>query len=173
GPQGIQGVAGSTGAQGPTQVGPTGPAGNTGATGAQGATGATGGQGNTQLAGLAGPTGRTGAAGPQGAIGPTGAQGAGGPGGVAGPWTSYRAYMFNVNSDDILRADSNKAREVADYLNRNPSYRVAIDGARAGRVSNVHEALIAAGVPAYKIQTGAYGDPQTRRDSRVDVLVRN
>lgn len=32
-------------------------------------------------------------------------------------------------------------------------------------------ALLQAGVPSYKIQTGAFGDPQMRRDRRVDVLV--
>jgi hypothetical protein len=29
-----------------------------------------------------------------------------------------------------------------------------------------------AGVPAYKIQTGAFGDPQLRRNRRVDVLLK-
>ena len=75
------------------------------------------------MAGYSGPAGATGAAGPQGAVGPTGAQGASaGNGG----WSSYRDYTFNVNSDDILRSDGNKAREIADYTNRNPSSRVAI-----------------------------------------------
>jgi hypothetical protein len=35
----------------------------------------------------------------------------------------------------------------------------------------VRSALIEAGVPASKIQSGAYGDPQQRRDRRVDVMV--
>jgi outer membrane protein OmpA-like peptidoglycan-associated protein len=79
-----------------------------------------------------------------------------------------------VGRDDILRADSNKAREIADYLNQNPSSRVAIDGSSERRVSEVRNALIGAGVPAYKIQTGAFGDPQTRSDEgRVAVLVSN
>ena len=38
------------------------------------------------------------------------------------------------------------------------------------RVQAVRAALIDAGVPAYKIKAGAYGDPQTRRDRRVEVL---
>jgi outer membrane protein OmpA-like peptidoglycan-associated protein len=98
--------------------------------------------------------------------------GAGGAG--DGRWSSYRNYRFNIGRDDILRADSNKAQEVADYLNQNPSARVAIDGSEARRVRAVHEALIGAGVPAYKIQTGAFGDPQARSDERqVAVLVSN
>jgi hypothetical protein len=39
------------------------------------------------------------------------------------------------------------------------------------RVGNVRDALINAGVPAYKIQTGAFGDPQLRRSGRVAVLL--
>ena len=88
-----------------------------------------------------------------------------------GGWSWYSDYTFNVNSDDILRSDGNKAREIADYMNRNPSFRVAIDGANERRVASVRDALINAGVPAYKIQTGAFGDPQLRRNSRVAVLL--
>jgi len=94
-------------------------------------------------------------------------------GGGNASWSSYRDYSFSVNSNDILRDDGNKAREVANYLNDNPSARVAIDGSRERSVSNVRDALIDAGVPAYKIQTGAFGDPQMRRDNRVAVLVSN
>jgi outer membrane protein OmpA-like peptidoglycan-associated protein len=108
--------------------------------------------------------------GTQGAIGQTGAQG---PMAKGGGWNLYRDYSFNADSEIIVIADSNKAREVADYLNRNPSYRVAIDGSNPGRVGSVRNALIDAGVPASKIQTGAYGDPQLRRERRVAVLVSN
>ena len=73
----------------------------------------------------------------------------------------------------IATHNAGKAREIADYLNQNPSARVAIDGSRERRVNNVRDALIGAGVPPYKIQTGAFGDPQLRRDSRVAVLVSN
>ena len=52
-----------------------------------------------------------------------------------GSWSSYRDYTFNPNDDDILRVDGNKAREIADYMNRNPSYRVAIDGSNSRRVN--------------------------------------
>jgi outer membrane protein OmpA-like peptidoglycan-associated protein len=88
-----------------------------------------------------------------------------------GNWSPYRDYSFNVNSDEILRSDGNKAREIADYMNQNPSARVAIDGNSERRVNRVRNALIDAGVPADKIQTGSFGDPQQRRDNRVAVLV--
>ncbi|HVC62842.1 MAG TPA: OmpA family protein [Acetobacteraceae bacterium] len=176
GPEGIQGVAGSTGAEGPSRVGPTGPVGARGATGAQGATGDTGAQGNAELAGVAGPIGRTGAAGPQGAIGQTGAQG---PGGPAGSWTPFRAFWFGTNSSNLRSNDSGKASDVASYLSQNPGQQVGIDGSMDpnntdlsnARVSTVRDALLQAGVPAYKIQTGAFGNPQQQRDNRVEVLV--
>ena len=66
-----------------------------------------------------------------------------------------------------------KAREIADYMNRNPSARIAIDGFNGRRVNTVRSALIDAGVPAARIQTGQFGDAQQRRDSRVAVLVSN
>ena len=90
-----------------------------------------------------------------------------------GTWSVYRDYTFNANSDDITRSDSDKAREIADYSRQNPSYLVGIDGNNKRRVQSVREALIAAGVPADKIQAGAFGDPQLRRDLRVAVLVSN
>jgi len=92
---------------------------------------------------------------------------------MGGTWSLYRDYNFNANSDDILRSDENKAREIADYSRQNPSYLVGIDGNSKRRVNSVREALIAAGVPADKIQTGAFGDPQLRREQRVAVLVSN
>jgi outer membrane protein OmpA-like peptidoglycan-associated protein len=170
GPAGVQGVAGSTGAQGPTTVGPTGPTGRAGPAGAQGATGYAGAQGSTELGGITGPAGATGAAGAQGLIGPTGAQGpmAGNSG-----WSAYRDYSFNANSNEILGSDSSKAKEIANYMDRNPSHRIGIDGSNERRVVVVRDALIVAGVPAAKIQTGAFGDPQLRRDGRVGVLVGN
>jgi outer membrane protein OmpA-like peptidoglycan-associated protein len=176
GAAGIQGVVGSTGAQGPTRVGPTGPAGDIGATGAQGATGSKGAQGSTQLAGAAGPTGRTGATGPQGAIGQTGAQG---PGGPAGGWTSFRDFWFDYNRSDLQSTDSAKLSDIANYLSQNPGQQVGIDGSMDPkntdlsnrRVSTVRNALIRAGVPSYKIQTGAFGNPELQRDRRVEVLV--
>jgi outer membrane protein OmpA-like peptidoglycan-associated protein len=120
------------------------------------------------LGGITGPTGRTGAAGPQGPIGPTGAQGL-----IAGNggWNSYRDYTFNTNSNEILRADDTKARDIAIYMDQNPSLRIGLDGSNTRRVGVVREALIEAGVPSSRIETGAFGDPQLRRNGRVAVLV--
>ena len=96
----------------------------------------------------------------------------------------YGLKEITVTNDAVRQeADSTKAASIAAYLKANPSLELAIDGTpptngadpkNAGlderRVSAVRFALIDAGVPAYKIRTGAYGDPQTRRDRRVEVL---
>jgi outer membrane protein OmpA-like peptidoglycan-associated protein len=106
----------------------------------------------------------------RGAVGATGVQG---PMASGGSWSLYRDYTFDANSAEIMRADVNKAREVADYSRQNPSYLVGIDGNSKRRVNSVRDALIAAGVPADRIQAGAFGDPQLRGEQRVAVLVSN
>jgi hypothetical protein len=58
-------------------------------------------------------------------------------------------------------------------MNQNPSFRAGIDGSNPQRVNNVRDALITAGVPASKIQTGSFGDPQLRHNNRVVVLLSN
>jgi OmpA-OmpF porin, OOP family len=67
---------------------------------------------------------------------------------------------------------------------QNPSLEIGIDGStnpeggastnqdlNNRRIEAVQNALINAGVPASKIQDGAFGDPQLRRDGRVEVLI--
>jgi len=119
---------------------------------------------------VSGPMGTRGAAGTQGATGATGAQGAMASNGT---WSVYRNYTFASNSDRIVSSDSAKAGEIAAYAQNNPSYRIAIDGANDRRVDNVRHALIGAGVPAEKIQVGAYGSAEARGDAEVAVLMAN
>src|SRR5437667_179763 len=91
-------------------------------------------------------------------------------------WSSYRDFWFDYNSFGIDATDAGKVIDIASYLKQNPSFRLAIDGAMpAGdvdlgdrRVDSVREALIAAGVPAYKIYTGTFGGPLLPRESRVE-----
>jgi outer membrane protein OmpA-like peptidoglycan-associated protein len=93
-------------------------------------------------------------------------------------WSSYRDFWFDYNSFRIDASDATKVTDIASYLKQNPSFRLAIDGAMPGgdadlsdrRIDSVREALIAAGVPAYKIYTGTFGDPLLRRERRVEVL---
>jgi outer membrane protein OmpA-like peptidoglycan-associated protein len=75
--------------------------------------------------------------------------------------------------------------EIADYMSQNPSLQLAIDGSvrrddangrdqglNDRRIGTVHDALIDAGVPANKMQTGVYGDTERRHDRQVEVLFR-
>jgi len=104
------------------------------------------------------------------AIGVSGAQE---PKAPSGSWTLYHAYTFKAGSETIVYADAPKAGAVAEYLRRNPTHRVGIDGYSASRVAHVRGALIEAGVPAAKIAAGPVGDPTLRREGRVAVLVGN
>jgi len=134
------------------------------------------------MAGIAGETGRSGPAGVQGPVGSTGAQGAVG---VVDRWTSFREYVFEYNGANISTSDQSKATEIAGYVNQNPSLQIGIDGSMDPRgndprdqglsdrrVGAVRDALIQAGVPASKIQTGAFGDTRLTRDRRVEVLLK-
>jgi outer membrane protein OmpA-like peptidoglycan-associated protein len=191
---GCTGPAGMTGAQG--SPGLTGAQGSPGMTGAQGSSGMTGAQGS------AGMTGAQGSAGMTGVQGPTGITGATGP---AAPnlaplpavrWTSMKDFMFDFDRSDIRYSESKKPAEIATYMSQNPTARLGIDGYTDSRgssqynlplsqrrVATVRDALIQAGVPADRIETGTFGtdrslcNPATeqcaQRDGRVEVLVRS
>jgi len=90
-----------------------------------------------------------------------------------GAWSGFWDYTFNGNSNDILHYDRKMAGDIAKYVNANQTRRLGIDGADSQRVEIVRQALVNAGVPAYKIQVGAFGDPKLRHDGRVAVLVSN
>lgn len=91
-------------------------------------------------------------------------------------WVFYRDFWFDYDSSRIDATDSSKVADVAGYLKQNPTFRLALDGAMDNadlsdrRVDSVRQALVAAGVPAYKIYTGEFGDPRLRRERRVEVL---
>ena len=183
-------------------VGCTGPAGPTGMTGAQGAPGMTGVQGAPGMTGAQGSAGMTGV---QGSAGMTGVQGPAGITGAQGApalspmpgarWMSLKDFMFDYDRSDIRYSESRKPAEVAAYMSQNPSVRLGIDGYTDSRgtsqynvplsqrrVTTVRDALIQAGVPADRIETGTFGtdrpmcNPSTeqcsQRDGRVEVLVR-
>jgi hypothetical protein len=158
--------------QGATLVGPTGRTGYTGAAGAQGGSGWTGQQG-PPTGGIAGNVGPSGIPGPQGVTGPIGAQG--GVGMIVG-WTAYREFYFDPMGASIRPAEISRASEIAAYLVQNPSLEVAIDGTgddlSTRRTASVRSALMQAGVPAYKIQMGAFAVPNERHDGQIEVLIK-
>lgn len=183
-------------------VGCMGPAGPTGMTGAQGAPGMTGVQGSPGMTGAQGSAGMTGV---QGSAGMTGVQGPAGITGAQGApasspmpwvrWMSLKEFMFDYDRSDIRYSESRKPAEVAAYMSQNPSVRLGIDGytdlrgtsqynppLSQRRVTTVRDALVQAGVPADRIETGTFGsdrvmcNPSTeqcsQREGRVEVLVR-
>ena len=133
------------------------------------------------MAGGTGSTGPAGEAGPQGPAGETGAQG---PAGVVGRWTSYRAFWFDSDTADLRNSDMSQVAEIADYMKENSSLKIGLDGSipsgsnsnkldLAGlRTISVRDAMIKAGVPASRIETGAFGDAKLARERRVEVLIR-
>jgi hypothetical protein len=181
GPAGAQRLAGQTGANGATLVGPTGPEGRSGALGEQGVSGETGAQGYA-MAGSAGAAGPSGGVGVQGLTGPAGAQG---QVGMVNQWTPYREITFDRDAAAIEPSGVSTISEIAAYMAQNPSLELGIDRStnsasstptnqdlNTRRVGAVRDALVQAGVPAYKIQTGSFSDPQLRRNRRVDVLLK-
>jgi len=185
-------------------VGCTGPAGPPGMTGAQGSPGMTGVQGSPGMTGAQGSAGMTGVQGSagmtgvQGPAGITGAQGA--PASSPAPmpgvrWSSLKEFMFDYDRSDIRYSESRKPAEVAAYMSQNPSVRLGVAGytdmqgtnqynlpLNQRRVATVRDALIQAGVPAERIETGTFGTDRfqcnpaaeqcSQREGRVEVLVR-
>jgi peptidoglycan-associated lipoprotein len=142
-------------------------------------------------AGSAGAQGSTGAAGAQGSMGAAGAQGAAG---AVVHWESFRDFLFDFDKSDIRASEAGKAPEIAAYMQANPSIQVGIDGYADPRGTNeynlalsqrrvdaVRDALVQAGVPADRIQTGFFGEARLKcsesteacwqRDRRVEVFI--
>jgi peptidoglycan-associated lipoprotein len=151
--------------------------------------------------GVAGPAGPAGRMGPQGPVGPSGGQGIAGVAGMTGPqgptapgWARFNNILFDFDKSDIRANETSKVSDIAAYLNQNPSAKVGIDGyadprgtdpynqaLSERRVDAIQAALVKAGVPGHKIQTGAFGEKRLKcgekteecwqRDRRVEVLV--
>jgi peptidoglycan-associated lipoprotein len=151
--------------------------------------------------GMAGPQGQQG---PQGPAGVPGLQGPGGPAGMTGvsgpagpqrPWTSFADFLFDFDRSAVRPSETGKVDKVTQYMKENPSIEIGIDGHADPRGSNqynqplsqrrvdaIKAALVSAGIPSAKIQTGAFGKTQLKcseateecwqRDRRVEVLVR-
>jgi outer membrane protein OmpA-like peptidoglycan-associated protein len=174
-------------------AGPAGPTGMTGMTGAQGYTGMTGVQGSTGMTGVQGSAGITGVQGPAGITGAQGAPASSPQRGVR--WTLVKEFMFDYDRPEIRYSESRKPAEVAAYMSQNPSVRLGIAGytdtqstdqynlpLSQRRVATVRDALIQAGIPADRIETGTFGTDRfmcnsateqcSQREGRVEVLVR-
>ncbi len=182
GSAGARGVVGLTGATGSTAAGAAGAMGRAGESGEKGTPGLAGTQGSLTI-GPEGAPGSTGAAGPKGEIGAIGAQGSTG---IVDHWVVYRELRFDPNRGDLQTSENTKLTEVVRYLQANPSLNVGIDSSMSpsgvevhnqqvinARATSVRNALIEAGVPTARIQTGAFRDPNVPREGQLAVLIRS
>lgn len=101
-------------------------------------------------------------------------------------WTTLQSLWFDSFEMNIHLADRAKVEEIAAYMERNPSLELGIDSTPSTtaspnwtdgdlatrRAACARDALIAAGVPTSRIQTGTFGDPSHRRTGRVELLIR-
>ncbi|TVQ63874.1 MAG: hypothetical protein EA379_03200 [Phycisphaerales bacterium] len=100
-------------------------------------------------------------------------------------WTTHQSFWFDGESANLHASDRAKVTTIADAMRRNPQLRVGIDSSTTGspdgntrdnpqlnerRDRAIRDALIEAGVPASRIQTGSLGEPSMRRSGRVEVL---
>jgi len=161
----------------PHNYGPVGPIGMTGPQGPQG------------------PQGPAGLAGKEGPGGPAGAQGVNGPAGPQRPWVAFADFLFDFDQSAVRSSETGKVDKLGQYMKDNPNIEVGIDGhadprgtaqynqpLSQRRVDAIKAALVSAGVPSAKIQTGAFGETRLKcgeateacwqRDRRVEVLVR-
>ncbi len=102
------------------------------------------------------------------------------------PWTAYRTFDFNSATEDVSPSDMPKVYEIVDYLRKNPSLDVAIDGTLGSRsvseadrilgnrrAASVRRALMdaGAGIASYKIFSGSFANPERKRAGQVQVLI--
>lgn len=106
------------------------------------------------------------------------------PTGMVQVWRSLTELWFDFNKVELRSSELSKLAAVKAYMDENPSLQIGIDGTldplgaemrdqNLGdlRVGVVREALIEAGVPAYKIRTGALVAEELPQDRRVEILV--
>jgi outer membrane protein OmpA-like peptidoglycan-associated protein len=148
----------------------------------------------TEFSGPFGMAGERGPAGPQGAQGPAGPVGPQAQAASPKQWASFNNFLFDTDKSDIRSDEMSKVSDIAAYLQQNQPAKVGIDGyadprgtdaynqgLSERRVSAIRNALVKAGVPSDKIQTGAFGEQRLQcnesttacwqRDRRVEVLI--
>jgi outer membrane protein OmpA-like peptidoglycan-associated protein len=166
-----------------------------------------GGETGWKILGPAGPQGVAGPAGPQGPMGPAGGPGVAGAQGPVGPmgdagiagatgmkWTAFKDILFDFDKSNLRTNEQREINQIAAYLRENPNFTVGIDGhadprgtpgynqsLSERRVNTIKNALMQAGVPADRIQSGAFGESRLKcndkseecwqRDRRVEVLM--
>ena len=99
-------------------------------------------------------------------------------------WTAFLSVTFDFDDSRLRDSDREKAGRAATYLAANPSSRIGLDGRSdpngnglrnkelmERRVAAVRNALIQAGVPGNKIETGDFADLRPIRDREVAAVL--
>lgn len=144
--------------------------------------------------GPAGPPGPPGPAGIAGPVGPGGPAGAAGAAGAAATFVTFRDILFDYDKSVIRASERDKVNEIVAHARQNPAVNFRLDGhadprgndkynqaLSERRVKAVRDAMVAGGVAAGRISTGAFGEKQPKcseqneecwqRDRRVEVGV--
>ncbi len=105
-------------------------------------------------------------------------------GGVA-LWTTWCDFGFDGNEARLPVSEMEIISEIAAYLAQNPFLEIGIDGSMQGgasqtardlsdrRAASVRDALLQAGVAAYRIRMGAFSNPDRRREDAIQVLMKS
>jgi len=144
----------------PQPIGYVAPSGATGSIDAQGG-------GNNVAAADMGANANDGTNSPDGMNGnaaDTGAQGNAAP--------SWK-YTFVDTGAAVQSSDDRKTRDIANYLNQNPTSQITVKGPGRPYVHSVVEKLTNAGVPRSKIQIGPSTDTMLDNGHEVDVNISN
>jgi len=112
--------------------------------------------------------------------GPAGPRGAGN----VALWTTWCDFGFDGREAGLPVSEEEIISEIAIYLVQNPSLEIGIDGSmKTGssqtardlsdrRAISVRNALLQAGVPAYKIRMGAFSNPDRRQEDAIQLLMK-
>jgi outer membrane protein OmpA-like peptidoglycan-associated protein len=109
-------------------------------------------------------------------------------------WTTFKDILFDFDRSNLRTSEQPEINQIASYLLENPGFTVGIDGhtdprgtdaynqaLSERRVNTIKDALVKAGVPADRIQSGAFGKSRLKcndkseecwqLDRRVEVLM--
>ena len=107
-----------------------------------------------------------------------------GPAGTVALWTTWCDFGFDRSEAGLPASEMEIISSIAAYLMQNPSLEVGIDGSMNSgasrsardlsdrRAVSVRDALLQAGVPAYKIRVGAFSNPDRRQEDEIQVLMK-
>jgi len=100
-------------------------------------------------------------------------------------WTTWCDFGFDGNDPRLPVSEMEIISEIAAYLVQNPFLEIGIDGSMKGgasqsarnlsdrRAASVRDALLQAGVAAYRIRLGAFSNPDRRQEDAIQVLMKS